>query len=110
MIDDTLRKMEERLTGLSALPEDRRAELASLITELRAEVAELSNTHREQAESIVRLADLSAHEATRTQKNPELQQVSLKGLSASVDGFEASHPRLVEAVNSLCTTLSNLGI
>jgi hypothetical protein len=110
MIEDTLKKMENRLAGLSALPEDRQAELTALLAELRAEISELSRTHQEQAESIARLAELSAHEATRTHRNPALQQVSLKGLSTSVDGFEASHPRLVEAVNSLCLALSNLGI
>ena len=48
--------------------------------------------------------------ARRAEPNPALVQLSLKGLSSSVQGFEGSHPRLVQLVNSLCTTLSNLGI
>jgi hypothetical protein len=34
----------------------------------------------------------------------------LAGLSASVEGFEKSHPKLVEIVNRICTALSGLGI
>jgi hypothetical protein len=37
-------------------------------------------------------------------------ELSLKGLSSSVEGFEKSHPQLVQVVNRICTTLSNLGI
>ena len=35
---------------------------------------------------------------------------TIRGLSQSVEGFEESHPKLVQAVNSICTTLSDLGI
>jgi hypothetical protein len=34
----------------------------------------------------------------------------LDGLRASVTEFEESHPNLVRIVNSICNTLSNLGI
>jgi len=43
-------------------------------------------------------------------RNPELVRLSITGLSRSVEGFEKTHPKLVQAVNSICTTLSNLGI
>jgi hypothetical protein len=71
---------------------------------------ELSKTEAEHAESIARFAALSAHEATRREKRPDLQQISIDGLTTSVEGFEATHPRLVEIVNSFCVLLSNLGI
>ena len=47
---------------------------------------------------------------TRAEKNPQLLELSLQGLSASVTELEKSHPKLVEIVNAICTTLSNLGI
>jgi hypothetical protein len=37
-------------------------------------------------------------------------EISVKGLRSSVAGFEKSHPRLAQVVNSISNTLSNLGI
>jgi hypothetical protein len=34
----------------------------------------------------------------------------LRGLQSSAEGFEKSHPKLVEIVNRISSTLSNLGI
>jgi len=53
---------------------------------------------------------LSAHEATRGELNPQLRELSVRGLQSSVEGFEKSHPHLVEVVNRISNTLSNLGI
>ncbi|MCE9615195.1 MAG: DUF4404 family protein [Lentisphaerae bacterium] len=110
MIDDTLAKLEHRIRSLSTVPEDKKAELTVLFSDLRTEVSKLSMAKPEQAESITRFAELSTHESTRTPANAELQQLSLDGLAASVKGFEASHPKLVDSVNSLCNVLSSLGI
>jgi uncharacterized membrane protein YccC len=109
MIHDTLSKIEARI-GQSAVKEDAKAELIALVGTLKAEVAELSKTHDEQAQSIAGFTQVSAHEATREEPNPALVRHSLDGLSASVEGFEESHPQLVAIVNRICTTLSNLGI
>jgi Domain of unknown function (DUF4404) len=43
-------------------------------------------------------------------QNPQSLEHSLLGLRSSVDGFEQSHPKLVQIVNSISNTLSNLGI
>ena len=90
--------------------EERRAELLNLLATLKSEVAELSKTHSDQAQSIAGFTNISAHEATRAEQNPELLNLSLKGLTSSVEGFESSHPQLVRIVNSISQTLSNLGI
>ena len=110
MIHDTIGKIEERLRQSDAIKDGSRAELLRLLATLRAEVSTLSDTDAEKAQSIAGFTAVSAHEATREEKNPELVQISLKGLSSSVQGFEESHPKLVQAVNSICTTLANLGI
>jgi len=39
-----------------------------------------------------------------------LRELSVRGLQSSVEGFEKSNPRLVEIVNTISNTLSNLGI
>jgi hypothetical protein len=110
MIKDHLDRIEERLKRSESVKEGDKSELLTLLTTLRTEIDELSRTHREQAESITGFAELSAREATRSEKSPILLNLSIKGLASSVQGFETSHPRLVELINTLCTMLSNLGI
>lgn len=110
MIKDTISKIEEQLQSAGSVNDENRAELLKLLATLKAEVSELSETDAEHAQSIAGFTAVSTHEATREEKNLELVELSLKGLSSSVQGFEESHPKLVQAVNSICTTLSNLGI
>src|ERR1051325_3535296 len=110
MIDDTIGKIQARLEGADAIKEERRRELLQLLATLKSEVAELSKTHGEQAESIAAFADLSTHEATRSEQNPQLLKLSLEGLNSSVQEFEESHPRLVQIVSAVTNTLSNLDI
>jgi hypothetical protein len=110
MIEDTIGKIEARIQGAEAIKEERRSELLHLLGTLKSEVAELSKTHEEQAQSIAGFAEVSTHEATRKEQNPELLKLSLEGLGSSVRGFEESHPRLVQIVNAISSTLSNLGI
>jgi Domain of unknown function (DUF4404) len=110
MIGDTIGKIETRIQSTENLKEERRRELLQLLGTLKSEVAELSKTHEEQAQSIAGFTELSAHEATRHEQDPLLLKLSLQGLKTSVGGFEESHPRLVHIVNSITSTLSNLGI
>lgn len=110
MIEDTIGKIESRIQSAEAIKDDRRQELLELLGTLKAEVAKLSETHGEQAESIAGFTELSAHEATRAEQNPQLLKLSLQGLGSSVEGFEKSHPQLVQIVNAISNTLSNLGI
>jgi hypothetical protein len=110
MIQETIKKIEQHVQGTKSMPAQNREDLLELLETLKEEVEGLSETDAEQAQSLARFFDLSTHEATRSGKNPKLLQLSLDGLSASVDGFEQSHPKLVALVNRVCTTLSNLGV
>jgi len=110
MIRDRLDRIEERLKQSESVKEGDKSELLTLLTTLRTEIDELSRTNYEHAESITGFAELSAREATRSEKSPTLLDLSIKGLASSVQGFETSHPKLVEIINTLCTMLSNLGI
>jgi len=110
MIDDTIAKIEARLASADAIPTEKRAELLKLLEKLKSEVGKLSETHAEQAQSIAGFAEVSTHEATREQQNPQLLNLSLRGLASSVQEFEMSHPKLVQVVNAISNTLSNLGI
>jgi len=110
MIEETIGKIESKVQGAEAIPQERRQELLDLLGRLKSEVAVLSRTHGEQAESIAGFTEVSTHEATRSEQNPELLKLSLEGLTSSVGEFEESHPRLVQVVNAISNTLSNLGI
>ena len=109
MISDTIAKLEAKLKDTSLSPRKRR-ELLELLNRLKTEVNTLSRTHRDEAESIAGFAEAATREATRARKNPKLVDLSMQALTASVAGFEKSHPRLVEVVNRICTTLASLGI
>lgn len=110
MIEDTLKKIAARIEGAESIDAGRKAELLRLLDTLHGEVAALSGTHGEQAESIASFTESSAREATRAEPQPRLLELSLAGLTSSVEGFEQSHPRLVQIVNAVSSALASLGI
>jgi hypothetical protein len=110
MIEDTIGEIEARIQNAEAIKDDRRKELLQLLATLKGEVAQLSKTHSDQAQSIAGFTALSAHEAIRSEQDPQLLKLSLQGLGSSVGGFERSHPKLVQIVNAISNTLANLGI
>lgn len=110
MIDDTIRKIEGKIEAAESITPERKSELLQLLGTLKSEITTVSDQDREQAESIAGFTERSTYEAMRSKQNPELLDLSLKGMSRSVEGFEKSHPQLVQIVNSISQTLSNLGI
>ena len=110
MIEKTISEIEAQIRAAESVGGERKAELLGLLGKLKSEVAALSQTHGEQADSIAGFARLSAHEATRSEPNAQLRELSNQGLLSSVEGFEQSHPKLVEVVNRISTTLASLGI
>ena len=110
MIENTLGEIEARINQAGAVSPEQKRELIQLLATLKAEVATLAQTHGESADSITGFAQISTHEATRADQNPQLRELSVRGLRSSVDGFEQSHPKLVQIVNSISNTLANLGI
>jgi len=110
MIEKTIGEIEASVRAADSINDDRKRELLQLLGTLKSEVGSLEKTHDEQARSIAGFAQLSAHEATRAKQNPQLRELSVKGLRSSVEGFEKSHPQLVQIVNTISNTLSHLGI
>lgn len=110
MNDQTIEQLEERIRQAGSLREETRVELLAMLEVLRLEMNALGQTHEEQAQSIRRFTELSTHESLRAVPDPQLRDLSLQGLAVSVGGFEKSHPKLVQVVNSIATSLSNLGI
>lgn len=110
MIEETLSQIKKKIENSESVKEDNKKELMDLLAVLRTEIEQLSETDQDHAESILGFAQTSTHEATRKNRVPNLQKSSLDSLQESVHGFESSHPKLVEIVNSISTALSNLGI
>ena len=108
MIQDRIAKIEATLTNAPDLPAATRAELLALLADLKTEVAALAPTHGEQAQSITRSADAAFSLAGQAEEAST--PAVLQDFRASVEGFEASHPRLVQIVDRIALTLSNMGI
>jgi len=107
---DTISEIEERLRTAGSLKPESRAELLDLLGQLKSQIAALSATHQEQARSIAGFAEVSAHEATREEKNPKSLKHSILGLRSSVHELEQSHPQLVGVVDRIATMLASMGI
>src|SRR5450432_167926 len=99
MIEDRIQKIEARLRESANIPEENRTELLKLLAALKDEVGTLARSHQEDARSIAKFMDASAHEATRTERKPKLIEAALNGLTGSVEAIEVSHPKLAEVVN-----------
>lgn len=87
MIEQIIRDLEAKIRAES-ISDSGKSELLQSLAKLKAEMAALENT-REKLSSL---------------KSP------VQELRASVEGFEQSHPKLVQTVNSISNTLANLGV
>ena len=110
MIEDRIRKIEARIHGTEKLPAETKEELLSLLESLKKEIAELAESHGEDADSVTRFTEASAHEATRSEQKPQLLEAAIEGLNASVEEFEVTHPKLADTINRIAMILSNMGM
>jgi prefoldin subunit 5 len=110
MSDERIERTKSAVDAAGHIPADKKAALSAALSKLKPEVAQISQTHQEHAESITRLVEASAHEATRQQKRPEHLNRLSDELRKSVENFEGSHPRLVAFVTEYSALLSALGI
>jgi len=97
MIDDTLRKMEERIRSSTRTSDETRDELLALLAELRNELGHMAETHEDEARTLARHAAAAAEDAEG-------------GVEESVLEFETAHPRITGLVRSFLRTLSDAGI
>jgi uncharacterized protein YoxC len=86
MIENTIGEIEAKIRGADSVSDESKRELLQLLEKLKTEIT--------------------------TGQNQNLQPLksSVEELRSSVEGFEQSHPKLVQTVNSISNTLSNLGI
>src|SRR5205807_9991031 len=98
MTDEHIEKTKSAIESAENIPADRKAELLDLLSMLKPAIAKVSETHHEDAKSIARLVEASAHETIRAEKKPEHTNRLLHELKESVENFEASNPQLAELV------------
>jgi hypothetical protein len=110
MLEERMQKIEARIQGAPGLAETERKKLLQLFATLREEVDTLARSHEEDARSIAHFLDASTHEASRTEKQPKLFEAARDGLTASVENFERSHPKLFETVQQAAVVLANMGL
>jgi prefoldin subunit 5 len=110
MSEEQIQKAESAVKTATNISADKKNELLGLLSKLESTLGNASQTHREDAQSIARLAEASAQAATRAHRKPELLRAALHRLKQSVEKFEASHPDLVIAANEFATALGDMGI
>jgi uncharacterized protein DUF4404 len=86
MIENTIGEIEAKIRDADSVSDEHKRELLQLLAKLKIEIA------------------------GRDKQNLTPLKNSVEELRVSVEGFEQSHPKLVQAVNGISNTLSNLGI
>ena len=110
MTDEGIQKIKAAVEAADHIPPEKKAELLGVLAKLKPVIAKVAQTHEEEAESISRFVEASAHEAAKKKKHPEGHDRVLHGLRQSVQKFEASHPELTAFVTEYSAVLSGLGI
>ena len=110
MTDERIQKIKSAVEAADHISPEKKAELLAVLSRLQPAIAKVAQTHEEEAESISRFIEASAHEAAKRKKHPEGLERVLRGLRQSVQKFEASHPELSAFVNEYSAVLSGLGI
>jgi hypothetical protein len=111
MITESIKKIETQINNSNCLADEKKTELMELLSNLKDEINQLpTDKHNESIESMAGFMEISAREATRKEKNPQLTDLAIEGLASSSREFETSHPNLTNYVNRICDMLSNIGI
>ncbi|HTX22498.1 MAG TPA: DUF4404 family protein [Candidatus Aquilonibacter sp.] len=92
MIEETIGELEAKIRGADSLGDVRKRDLIASLAKLKTEITALKESHD------------AARETQQSLKG------SVEELRSSVAGFEQSHPKLVQLVNNISSTLANLGI
>jgi septal ring factor EnvC (AmiA/AmiB activator) len=91
MIEEIISDLEAKIRG-EGISDSAKSELLQTLAKLKAEMAAKEKTSD------------ATQEKLKSLRNP------IEDLRASVEGWEQSHPKIVETVNNISNTLSNLGI
>lgn len=110
MIEDRIFRIEARIHQAKSISPEARGELLSLLAALRDDLKALPPASQEDAESVARFAEASAHEVTREEKKPLLAEAALTGLQEAAADFKIAHPKTAGTINRIAMILSNMGM
>ena len=108
MIQDTIRKIEDRLRA-EAAASPRRDELLGLFDQLKAELRALEGTHSDAAVRIAATAE-QAHEDALAADDAAARATAAERLTESVRDFESTHPELRSVVQAIANALASAGM
>src|SRR5207248_10882033 len=92
MTDEHIEKTKSAIESAENIPADRKAELLDLLSKLKPAIAKVSETHHEDAKSIARLVEASAHETIRAEKKPEHTNRLLPKLKNDTENLQPFTP------------------
>lgn len=110
MIDEKLDKIEEKIRNASSMQAENKSIVLDLLSDLKKELKEVDEKDTALLSNTGSFAEVGANEVARENGDKGILDIALQGLNESVKGFEKSHPKLVQVINSICTQLSNSGL
>jgi ABC-type transporter Mla subunit MlaD len=110
MTDERIRKIKSAVEAADHISPEKKAEFLAVLAKLKPAIAEVAQTSEEEAESISRFVEASAHQVATNKDRPESADKVLQKLKQTVEKFEASHPQLTAFVTEYSAVLSGLGI
>jgi hypothetical protein len=110
MTEERIEKIKSAVEAADHISPEKKAKFLAMVAKLRPAILKVAQTHQEEAESISRFIEASAHEAVSKKERPGALDRALDKLKQSVAQFEASHPELTTFVGEYSTLLSNFGV
>jgi prefoldin subunit 5 len=110
MTDERIQKIKSAVEAADHISPEKKTELLAVLAKLKPAIAEVAQTSEEEAESISRFVEASAHKVANRKERPESVEKVLHKLKQTVEKFEASHPQLTAFVTEYSAVLSGLGI
>ncbi|MCM8539252.1 MAG: DUF4404 family protein [Lentisphaeraceae bacterium] len=101
MIDDKLKRIEDRISQSENMTEENKTLVLELLKELKSEINETSENVS---------TDLKQNISNIDSEDEGFIQSAFNEINSTLTEFEESHPKLVQIVNSICTQLSNSGL
>lgn len=101
MVEDKLKRIEERISQSENMAGENKAQVLELLKELKSEMSENSeNVGTELKQNISKIDS----------EDEGFIKSAFSDINETINEFEESHPKLVQIINSICTQLSNSGL
>jgi len=110
MTDERIQKIKSAVEAADHISPEKKTEFLAVLAKLKPALTEVALTSEEEAESISRFVEASAHEVATRKERPESVEKVLHKLKQTVEKFEASHPQLTTFVSEYSAVLSGMGI